>query len=328
MVIAATLVTVFVVLPVIAGWFIVAQPSRARNQPSSAVVDPVRLETHVRRLAEDFAPRDHAHPENLEKAAAYIEEEFRSAGARVSSQHFHGPKPLYRNVSGFFGPDETAKPRLIIGAHYDAFREYPGADDNASAVAGLIELAHLIGNLDPRELAVPVELVSWPLEEPPNFRTEGMGSAVHASSLKKNGVEVRLMIALEMIGYFSDRRGSQGFPNPVLRLYYPSRGNFIAVTGDFTNRDSIAKVKAAMRGATALPVHSISAPRALPGIDFSDHLNYWNRGYPALMITDTAFYRNRNYHSAGDTPDTLDYARMGQTVVGVFEAVRRLAREP
>jgi Zn-dependent M28 family amino/carboxypeptidase len=171
-----------------------------------------------------------------------------------------------------------------------------------------------------------IDLVAYTLEEPPFFRSEAMGSAVHANALKMQNVKVRAMFSLEMIGYFSDAEGSQKFPNPILKLFYPSRGNFIAVVGDFSQLGLVRKVKRAMRGTALLPVYSINAPGWLPGIDFSDHLNYWRAGYPAVMITDTSFYRNENYHTAQDTAEKLDYARMAKVVLALHAALLDLSQ--
>jgi Zn-dependent M28 family amino/carboxypeptidase len=190
-------------------------------------------------------------------------------------------------------------------------------------VAGLIELANLLGRSSP---PMKVELVAYTLEEPPFFRSEYMGSAVHARSLKRAGVSVRAMFSLEMIGYFSDDEGSQHFPNPLLRLFYPTKGNFISVIGKLGQGLLVRKIKGAMKGASSLPVYSINAPRSIPGVDFSDHMNYWDAGYPAVMVTDTAFYRNPHYHMAEDTAEKLDYGRMAQVVEGVYAAVIELAQ--
>jgi Zn-dependent M28 family amino/carboxypeptidase len=279
-----------------------------------------RLRAHVRMLADDLVPRDFAHPANLDRAAAYIREEFTRAGGDAWEQPYEAGRSTYRNVAAAFGPD--TRERIVIGAHYDAAGPYPAADDNASGVAGLIELAHLLGRDPPPGR---VELVAYPLEEPPFYRTPLMGSAVHAASLKRQGVRVRVMMSLEMIGYFTDAPGSQKLPLAALRPFYPSRGNFIAVVGKLGQALLVRRIKRAMRSATPLAVHSINAPRWVPGVDFSDHVNYWDAGYPAVMITDTAFYRNPHYHTAHDTADTLDYARMAQVVQGVHAAILALA---
>jgi hypothetical protein len=170
-----------------------------------------------------------------------------------------------------------------------------------------------------------VELVAYCTEEPPFFGTRWMGSYHHAEERARAGVPVRAMLCLEMVGYFSDRFGSQTYPMPLLHLYYPARGNFIAVVGNTRQRGLLRRVKAVMKGATDLPVWSASAPGKLPGVDFSDHRNYWAFGVPAVMVTDMAFYRNRAYHTERDTWDRLDYQRMAKVVGGVHRAVTDLA---
>jgi Zn-dependent M28 family amino/carboxypeptidase len=271
-------------------------------------------------LADVLAPRSVAHPRNLEAAANYAAASMTEGGAAVSFQRYEVSAHEYRNVIAALGPDTPE--RVVVGAHYDAAGPFPGADDNASGVAGVIELARLLAGAP---LARRVELVAYPCEEPPFFRTPFMGSMVHAASLRDEGVRVRAMIALEMIGYFSDQPGSQSFPTPLLKPFYPSRGNFITVVGKLGQGPLIRRVRRSMRRGSPLPVRTIQAPVAIPGVDFSDHASYWAAGFPAVMVTDTAFYRNPNYHTARDTPDTLDYPRMAMVVEGVRAAVLALA---
>jgi Zn-dependent M28 family amino/carboxypeptidase len=317
------LVLLTFVLLLVAGCCWLTQPLFSRPNPTSQrTIDPIRLEAHVRRLSIQLTPRDESHIENLDQAAIYIKGEFEQTGAIVSEQPYRVSGKSYRNVIAQFGP-ETAE-RVVVGAHYDTAGPLPGADDNASGVAGLIELAHLLGKA---QLPMRVDLVAFTLEEPPYFRTTSMGSSVHAQSLLKRGVRVRAMISLEMIGYFSDAANSQRFPATILRALYPATGNFIAVVGRLGEGLLVRRVKRAMLDASPLPVYSINAPRFLPGVDFSDQLNYWQAGYNALMITDTAFYRNRNYHTASDTADTLDYKRMAMVVEGLYAAVLILAKD-
>jgi Zn-dependent M28 family amino/carboxypeptidase len=305
------------VLLIVALCLYMTQPLiRIANVSSHISVDPARLESHVRALSESFIPRDESHPENLDRCAAYIRREFEGAHARVSEQPFTIAGKTYRNVIAHFGPE--TKEVVVVGAHYDAAGPLPGADDNASGVAGLLELARLLGNA---QLSIRVELVAYTLEELPFFRSEQMGSAVHAKALKREGAVVRVMFSLEMIGYFSGARDSQHFPIPVLSLLYPREGNFISVVGKIGAGMLVRKIKKAMAEATSLPVYSINAPRLIPGVDFSDHLSYWREGYPAVMITDTAFYRNANYHTMWDTAEKLDYQRMSQAVEAVYAAV-------
>jgi hypothetical protein len=311
---------VIVALLVLA-WFWLTQPLLSRPQPNGVrTVDPARLEAHVRKLSVEFSPRDIGHLENLDRAAVYIAGELTQAGGSVSEQGYRVEGISYRNIIAKFGPD-TAE-RIVVGAHYDVFEALPGADDNASGVAGLIELARLLGKQAP---ALRVELVAFSTEEPPYFGSTGMGSSVHAVLLGKENVKVRAMLSLEMIGYFSDANGSQHFPIGILSALYPSTGNFISVVGRVSDAMLVRRVKSAMSGAAPLPVHSINAPSLIPGVDFSDQRNYWHAGYNAVMITDTAFYRNRNYHTAQDTAEKLDYKRMAMVVEGVYAAVNALA---
>ncbi|HSE22826.1 MAG TPA: M28 family peptidase [Pyrinomonadaceae bacterium] len=304
-----------------ASWFWMTQPLLTNaSSLNTPVVDPAVLKQHVVKLSQELGPRDEAHLENLDRVAAYIKEEFQKTGARVSEQPYRVEGKSYRNVIAQFGP--TTGKRLVIGAHYDTAGPLPGADDNASGVAGLLELARLFDQQPPKIL---VELVAFTLEEPPYFRTTGMGSSVHANSLREQHAEVVAMISLEMIGYFNDAESSQHFPSAILQAFYPSRGDFIAVVGRVGDGLITRRLKAAMLEVPSLKVRSINAPAFIPGIDFSDQLNYWHAGYRAVMVTDTAFYRNLNYHTVNDTAEKLDYKRMALVVAGVHATVAALS---
>ncbi|HEX9392543.1 MAG TPA: M28 family peptidase [Usitatibacteraceae bacterium] len=320
---------IFIVLLAAASVALVTQPLVTPIASTPPQVDPVRLEAHVKHLSVDLYPRSFDQSHNLELSADYIHDAFKATGAEVSTQEVAVDGVKYRNVIARFGP--PSGPLLVIGAHYDSHgdasrgahdpRGYtpdshtPGADDNASGVAGLLELARLLGR---QPQARAIELVAYTLEEPPYFRTEQMGSAWHARSLVAAKREVRLMLSLEMIGTFSDDPNSQDYPVPGMAHLYSDRGDFIAIVGKFGDFDATRKAKALMAGASDLPVFSINAPPLLQGIDFSDHLSYWNAGFPALMITDTAFLRNHQYHRAGDTYEKLDYRRMAKVVQAVY----------
>lgn len=276
-----------------------------------------RLRRHVEFLTVAAAPRDSDHPESLDRAAEYIHHHFSRTRARVRDQVFTAQGRSWRNVIASFGPEEGSV--LIVGAHYDAFGGFganPGADDNASGTAGLLELARL---LDGSPLTHRVELVAFTNEEPPFFASPWMGSAVHARSLGKTAVEG--MICLEMIGYFS---AVQDWPHPFFRWLYPERGDFIGVVGRWSDAGLTRRVERAMRGAGRVPVLSFNGPRSLD-IDASDQRNYWDAGHTAVMITDTAFLRNPHYHTPGDTAGTLDYDRMAGVVDGVLNAVLHTA---
>ncbi|QRK13746.1 M28 family peptidase [Archangium violaceum] len=301
-------------------WLGRSAPEPVATRCTPGRVDPERLKAHVRTLSETFQPRDHAHPENLERAASYIADALARAGGRVRPEPYTAGGKSYRNVIATFGPDGGE--RLVIGAHYDAAEGAPGADDNASGVAGLLELAALLGGNPP---PMRVDLVGFTLEEPPHFRRGTMGSKVHARALRTRGEAVRAMISVESIGYFSDAPDSQRYPVAALRLRYPSEGNFIAVVGQGDDKALIDTVHRALRAAkNDLPSESLAAPRGLEGVDFSDHASFWDEGYPAVMVTDTALFRNPHYHTPQDTWDTLDYARMARVVQGLQCAVEAL----
>jgi Zn-dependent M28 family amino/carboxypeptidase len=283
---------------------------------------PMRLRTHVETLVHDFHPRDHANLTRLDQTSEYIRKQLIVATPNVEFQTYDVSGKPYRNVVARLGPDTADI--IVIGAHYDVFDKLPGADDNASGVAGLIELAHALRDA---KLTQRVELVAYTLEEPPYFRTSNMGSAVHARSLKAANKRVSLMLSLECIGYFSDKPDSQDLPSPLMKLMYPTTGNFIALVGHYRDGALSKRVKEVMANATVLPVYSINAPAIVAGIDFSDHLNYWNEGFVGMMVTDTAFMRNKNYHTANDTPEKLDYKRMALVMEAVAAVVRAEARE-
>jgi Zn-dependent M28 family amino/carboxypeptidase len=299
-------------------WILLTKPVIGAIEPAKPLPEVSRdnLRKHVNEIVVGHYPRDYVSIENLNALADYIADEFLASGGRVSVQEYEADGLAYKNIVCLFGPD--VGPRVVVGAHYDSAYETPGADDNASGVAGLLELGRMLGENPP---ASTVELVAWTLEEPPFFTTPEMGSALHAKAHGEAGTDIRLVIALETIGYFSDEPGSQDFPSPLLHLYYPDTGNFIAVVGITSQGGAAARVKKLMCGATDLPVHAIAAPTIIPGIDFSDHRSYWEYGYDSVMVTDTAFFRNKYYHTLSDTPDRLDFDRMSKTVQGVYVAV-------
>lgn len=271
------------------------------------------LENTVRFLAALDPPRSHNHPGSLKRSADYITQKLKEYGLEPAEQVFRVDGRAYANVVAGVGPAERS--RLVVGAHYDVCGERPGADDNASGIAALLEVARFAGQHE-SELGYRVEFVAYTLEEPPFFRTKAMGSYVHARQLHDSGVRVKGMICLEMLGFFSDAKDSQSYPLPLLGLFYPTTANFISVV----SRPGLSSLPGQMvkhLRATSVPVTSLSAPAFIEGVDFSDHLNYWKFGYDAIMITDTAFCRNPHYHRDTDTPDTLDYARMGEVVKGV-----------
>jgi hypothetical protein len=284
-----------------------AAPAAAQNPAA----DTIRLRQHLAFLTTMPQPRNYQHPSVLDSVGRYIARSFRAAGAtEVGEQPYAVRGQAYRNILGSFGPKEG--PRLIIGAHYDVCGDQPGADDNGTGVAALLELARLLG----QQPALPyrIDLVAYTLEEPPFFRTKNMGSYVHAASMKAAGVPVRGMVALEMLGYYDDRKRTQQYPIGLLKFIYGSRGNYVTVAQKFGNGRFGRQFARRYRQQAGLPVKRFKAPAWLPGIDFSDHLNYWKFNYPAVLLTDTAFYRNHSYHEATDTVARLDMHRLGLAV--------------
>ena len=281
-------------------------------------VSPDRLRSDVLRLSGEFYPRDYRHPDNLDAVAEWIADEFRRAGLEVTLQDYEIREGRFRNVVGFRPGRERGGPVRVIGAHYDAYGELPGADDNASGVAALLELTRTLRPETPR---LDQYFVAFSTEEPPFFGSADMGSAFFARTLVERDVDVDLMIALDGVGYFSDTPGSQGTPVAGLGLLYPRRGNFVAVVGDLRSGESIKRVKIHLRSMTDLPVHSFRGPVAIGGVDWSDHRSFRELDYPAVLITDTAFMRNPHYHTSHDTPETLDYVRLAEVVRGLHAIV-------
>lgn len=273
----------------------------------------------VRYLSQDIGQRSYLDVEKLKRTADYIEGKFRSYGCNVKRQPFACQGNTYYNIICEIKGTKSSKDGiLVIGSHYDTVIGTPGADDNASGVAGLLELIRLTAA---KPLQRTVRFVAFSLEEPPFFMTKNMGSYVYAKSLKTEGIKVYGMISLEMLGYYSDRRGSQYYPFPIFKWFYPDKGNFIAFVGNLSSRAFTNKIKKSFRSVSTLPVESLSGVSLIPGVNFSDHWSFWKFGYPAFMITDTAFYRNPNYHAPGDTAETLDYGRMSELVTGLYKAL-------
>ena len=279
-------------------------------------VDPARLRTHVHLLSAVLPPRGD-NPWSLDASAAYIAAQFRLCSAETRFQEFTAQGLPYRNVVAEFGPRSGGK--LVIGAHYDTASGLPGADDNASGVAGLLELGCLLAAHPP---ARAVELVAYTLEEPPHFAGADMGSYRHAQAASAAGEDIKLMISLEMIGYFDTAPGSQTYPMPGLDLIYPDTGDFIALVGRLREIPATRRFKRSFRRATQLPLYSLNAPPLIPGMSLSDHSSYWVFDFPALMLTDTAYQRNFAYHTEQDTAERLDYIRMAEVVKGVYRVAR------
>jgi len=275
--------------------------------------DTVIIEKHLRAITKTQGYRTHKDLVQLNQTADYIQKVFQEYADTVFIQEHLVNGEVYKNVICSFGP--LAAKRIIVGAHYDVCNEQEGADDNASGVVGLLELAR---QLKGQKLTHRIDLVAYTLEEPPYFRTEYMGSYVHAKSLVDNKMPVFGMISLEMIGYFKDEKKSQAYPLGILSWFYGNKGNYITMVKKFGAGKFARQFNRQFRSAKTVRTKTFTGPPALPGIDFSDHLNYWKFGYSALMITDTSFYRNKNYHEKTDKVETLDLYRMAKVIDGVL----------
>lgn len=280
-----------------------------------------RLYKDVKFLTELRPFRNYLNLASLAQVVDYIKNEFEKAGLDVRYQKWMAAGNEYTNVIGVYNGHKSK--RLIVGAHYDVCGNQEGADDNASAVAGLVESARLIGENKP-ELDYAIEFVAYCLEEPPFFGTTEMGSYVHAKSLFDNNVDVIGMICYEMIGYFSDEPNSQTYPSKELAALYPSTANFIIVVGikefDAFNK----KVHNLMAEKAGIDVQVISFDTGGDLAGMSDQRNYWKFGYNALMINDTSFVRNPHYHEPSDTIDTLDFPKMTEVITGAYHAITHM----
>jgi Zn-dependent M28 family amino/carboxypeptidase len=259
-----------------------------------------RLRAHVEALASAQRNVD------LERPARYIEEQLGSSRA----QAFESGGRRVRNI-------ETGAGTIVVGAHYDTVPGSPGADDNASGVAVLIELARM---------GLPARFVAFANEEVPYFQSGEMGSHVWAARSLHAGEEIRAMLSLEMLGYYRNVAGSQGYP-PPLSWFYPDRANFIAFVGDVGSRALVRRAIASFRRHARFPSEGVAAPAGLPGVTWSDHWSFRQHGYPAIMVTDTAFYRYPHYHLPTDTSEKLDYVRMARVALGLAAVIKELANE-
>jgi len=289
------------------------------NDIRAAEVDTISIRKHLEKIVQTEKHRNHTNIEALNQVANYIFHDFEKYADTVYYQSYLVNNQEYKNVVCVFG-SENAK-TIVVGAHYDVNGDQDGADDNASGVVGLLELAK---QLSGDTLKYRIEMVAYTLEEPPFFRSENMGSFIHAKSLHENKRDVYGMVCLEMIGYFDNAKNSQKYPMRFLSLFYGNKGNYITLVNKISKGKFSRKFNSAYTGEKSIRTKKFNAPAIVPGVDLSDHLNYWSFGFSALMITDTAFYRNGNYHRAQDTIETLDLERMGHVIDAVYESLIKL----
>jgi Zn-dependent M28 family amino/carboxypeptidase len=281
-----------------------------------------RLRDHVRALAGEIGERNVLRPQALRAAASYVRAQWQADGFEVVSHPYRVAGMLCENLEVTIAGGAKATEILVIGAHYDTVPGTPGANDNASGVAALIELARELRGSAPERT---VRFVAFVNEEPPFFPGDTMGSAVYARAARERGDDIRLMVSLEMLGFYSDRPGSQTYP-PLLGLLYPDRANFIGFVSNLRSRAELAALARAFRRHSDFPAESLAAFEWIPGLGWSDHASFWRYGYPAVMVTDTAFHRYVHYHAPTDTPDKLVYDAMARVVDGLRMAFVELAR--
>ncbi|MBI5555950.1 MAG: M28 family peptidase [Elusimicrobia bacterium] len=278
------------------------------------------LKDHVEMLSLTIGERNYLEYDNLQKAAEYIASEFNKFGYMPTQQVFRIKGKKYTNIIAR-KLSSLSEETLVIGAHYDSGVGTPGADDNASGVAALLEIARYFQD---KQVNVNMEFVAFTNEEPPFFRSEDMGSKRYANEKKDNSTKLFGMICLEMLGYYSEKKGSQQYPIGLLKLFYPSTGNYIAFVSNSNSSGLKNLMVKGFKKNSKFKVRTLTAPSFVTGVGFSDHQSFWANGYKAIMVTDTAFYRNKNYHTSSDTIDTLDFEKMSTVCEGVVKAVEEM----
>lgn len=280
----------------------------------------VQLEFHIKSLASDARGRNHHLGNTLIPARTYITEQFQTAGYEVLFQEYSFDNITYANIEVELLGNEHSDEIIVIGAHYDSVIHSPGANDNASGVAAVLEIARLLNR---QPLSRTVRLVAFVNEEPPFFQTEAMGSFVYAKRSAARKENIVAMFTLETIGYFSDEPGSQTYP-PLVSHFYPDSGNFIAFVSNLSSHQLLQQSIRIFKEQATIPAEAAALPAVIPGVDWSDQWSFWQCGYPGIMITDTAIYRYPYYHTPQDTPDKIDYENMTRVVIGVHKMIERL----
>jgi Zn-dependent M28 family amino/carboxypeptidase len=283
-----------------------------------------RLRKHIVVLSEEIGERNLWHDGTLDATANYIEETLQAMGYAVSSQTYTVQGTSVRNLEAVLGGTSLAEEIVLIGAHYDTVRGSPGANDNASGIAALLEIARLLAA---KPLARSVRFVAFVNEEAPFFYTWEMGSHRYARRAHERGDNITAMLSLETIGYYSDTEDSQQYPSPVYAWLYPNTGNFIGFVGNLASRKLVRQCLGSFRHHSAFPSEGVAAPGRMMGIHWSDHWSFWQEGYAAVMVTDTALFRYPHYHASTDLPDKIDYECLARVVAGLAKVTVDLAQQ-
>jgi hypothetical protein len=280
-----------------------------------------QLKRDVTRLAGEIGPRNLGRRANLVAAAEFVEGELQAAAYRVLRQTYRVEGVACWNVIAEIKGTKTPGEIVLVGAHYDSYGSTPGADDNASGTAALLALARRLAASRPEKT---LRFVAFTNEEPPYFQRSTMGSRVYSRACRRRNDNLVCVLSLEAMGYYTDEKNSQRYP-PPLNLIYPSTGNFIGVIGNVASRPLVHRVVASLRKHAEIPSQGGAVPDVLPGVGWSDHWSFWQEGYQAAMITDTALYRNPHYHKSSDTPEKLNYDHLARVVIGLEGVLRDVA---
>jgi Zn-dependent M28 family amino/carboxypeptidase len=296
-------------------------PSKAAGLSEAEIALRAELAADVQKLAGEIGERNRNRYPQLLAAEDFIEASLISAGLKPQRVSYELRGRACHNIEVEIRG--TSPEVFVIGAHYDSVPGCPGANDNGSGVAALLALARRFAG---KPMGKTLRFVAFVNEEPPYFQSEEMGSFVYAKRCQARGDRITGMISLETIGYFSDAPGSQKYPGAGLGLFYPSKGNFIGFAANTSSRSLLRATVAAFRKAGRLPCEGASLPAAIPGIGWSDQWSFWQCGYPAIMVTDTAPFRYPHYHEPTDTPDKLDYDRFALVVSGMESVIAELMK--
>jgi len=307
-------------------WFVTGMPGRSWTGPLPPLTDREQLirdnlRRHVAALAGRIGERNVWRPEAMNAAAGYIHKTLEGAGYRVDLQAFTSRGMTVNNLEAVLPGHDAADEIIVVGAHYDTVADCPGANDNTSGVAAMLELARLLAG---STLSRSVRFVAFANEEAPFFYGEEMGSNRYAMRAQAQGERIEAMLSLETLGYYTDEPGTQNYPFPF-SWFYPDTGNFVGFVGNLSSRSLVRQAIGAFRASTAFPSEGVAAPSGIDGIHWSDHWSFWEAGYPAIMVTDTAPFRYPHYHAATDTPQRLDYTGLARVTGGLAEVVAVLA---
>jgi Zn-dependent M28 family amino/carboxypeptidase len=279
-----------------------------------------RMRAHVEMLAGEIGERNVQRWDTLNKAAEYIQSVWENQHLKVHRQEFTVlTKPVCNLEVEIKGQTDEL---IIVGAHYDSVTGSPGANDNGTGIAAILEMAQMLKQSTP---AKTIRFVAFVNEEPPYFQTANMGSYHYSRRCKDRGERISAMMSVETIGYYSSEPGSQQYPHP-LNLFYPSQGNFIGFVSNMDSVDLLQRCIASFRSHTQFASEGIAGPEHLQGIDWSDQWAFWKDGYPAIMVTDTAVYRYPEYHTQFDQPDRVHYDACARVTAGLSRVVRDLAK--